>query len=1683
MPPTLLSLTSPSTSSYSSGRRRSGRARLAVALLVLVAPVLVAERAHAGCNLIPSAEQTLRGPLGATNKPYAGPGDFVEVGLAPGRCDALSLGFGAEGDDHVVSVVFTPTGGPARVVFLTAESCASGKAKDQRAACESTVGVGNVACVQAEPNDLAIVERNGIPRLSFRFPDSDALFSPDGDDRALAGPATIAVTAAAAPLPCGLATTACAATTNVLACVDEIYEADGTCQQNPGKTFSHFTALPQANAYASLCFANSPAPCNPTFSELRMTVDAAGNLLVPFNWQGLLATNGGVPVPRLLRATLRSPLGFSVPDPVFLGSYTPEGAKLPPIFEPAADPTVADPDVVTLFGSVDAPYTILRIARRAGTCSNAPGQACVLATDCPTGGTCPTTCVGGGTPGAVCANDGQCGGGRCGTLFDDFAPLAASGGPIPLTRTPVGTGVCQLEPHAPCTLPGDCAGVGNACVGYAFEARAQVALESLYQGTTDQLAFTLEERVDLTDHNGDGDATDSVITLRDRLTGDSENLGAPPGCGLVGTPEGRAVVRINQPPFNFAASAIENDVLAFLESEPGQKQCDIDGNGDASGSIARVFRLGAGEIAMSPLRAVDATLAIDGQSLAVSNGRVFFRSSEPEMGERTTERVSLTAGGVGPNKDSAGSAFSQDGRYVTFFSAATDLPNPNDFADFANCSSLYVRDRVANTLDQVDPRADGGPPRCIYTNGGSKEAKMTPDGRFVAFVSDNWNLQNLVFDPMASGAFDVHLRDRCVSNGVAVGGCVPSNVRVSASAGGAYCDASPGVGLSSSPAISDDGRFVAFGSNCTNFVAGDANGKPDVFVRDTCRSHGVVVPGCVVGTERVSDVVGAPDAGGTVDQGTVDMSADGRWVVFTAQIGFAMREQVLVRDRLLGTTEVASLTTQGAESFGNFARNPQISADGRFVLFSSETNMAPGNSGGINSLFMRDRLLRTTERVSVATDGTLSDGFVFFGRMSRDGRFVAFQTDSTTLLGPGGDTNTVNDIFVRDRLVNVTKRVSVAYDDAQSTVASSTTGFGISGDGQTVAFTNGDPNLLPPGADTNAKIDLFVRGVDGADPLGVDNLLFDNNRMTDAVLEVLHTGTSTLQTLCPATQVAVAAGMAAFLRPESALGTVACPAGSLNGDADAADTVAALWPGSGNPQSLGVAARFVALSPNAIGAIVDERGQNNTILNGDGDANDGVVEVHPPTVVGAWTNTGQAADTLALCGPLAVFLTPETAQGAGSLNPPDADVFDRVLQIWDTATNGLTNTQRAAEDFVCGPTLVAFRTNEASQGDDLNSDGDSSDDVLMVYDPATDLVHDSQQAVTPCRIPECDPRIPYRVFTSSVKFLSRECDQQGGVFSFGCGTGGTDLNGDGDADDLVIRLFDLTTGTTETIGTVTGGNPLAGGDPGTTTGTTYVGTGACLEVGGLCATTADCGPGGFCEFGTCTRTHGVCTTSAECPPGSTCEPRAIVPASPDTDDDGVPDHLDDCIFVANPDQTDTDGDGTGDACDLETCGNGLLEVSEVCDGLAGLCPGACLSDCTCPCTNPVADPKAKVTVKTKGEKGQLGAKMLIPLGVYNGEQVTVRLDDGDSQPIAERSLREVAPSGKSGKLWKFKSKAGLTQVQLKSLDPKQPGMFQLAVQSKKWFTAAAANDTAANTRVTVIIGSQCFMHPVTKKTD
>ena len=1764
--------------------------------LVLAAAVVLA--AHGGvdaaCNLIPSATETFRSTLGATNKPFAAPGDFVEVSVRPGRCDVTSPGLGAQATDQIVTIVFTPPAkGPRRLAYLTGDSCASAASQAKQAACEAVVGQGQVACVDGAAG-LGLITRDGIPHLSFRFPDTDGLFPPDGDQRTLSGPVTIAVTDAGAPLPCGLATAGCASQGGLIACIDDLFAADGSCQPNLEPTFPHFTALPPPNDFSRICFADSPVPCDPTpsVSETHYAVDSFGNLLVPMNWQGILVSQAGTPVPRILRATIRSPLAVPTPPTVNLGSFTPEGAPLPPIFEPNSD--ASDPGVLALFGSADAPYTILRLARRAGTCAcgTKTGQACVLNSDCPAPGNscgavqarCPTSCVGGTNAGTICTSDSDCsGGGRCGVLFPDFRPLTKNGGPLVLARqTPDVDAICQVAPHADCTADAQCTGTGDPCVTYAFEAITPVPLESLTAGSTDVFAFTVNEAVALRDLNGDGDQLDSVVTLRNRQTGNEEALGGQSGCNLPTDPApvGRAVVRLQQAPFSFPAVETEGDVVAFLESEaattpntthsvfdPG---CDENHNGSERDTILRAFQLPHASLVPDlggyP-RAVDGGLAVNGRSLALSNGRLFFRTPEWASAHDMVVRAAthtMTSNWEPP-------AISADGRYVVFRSDDDLLgTDTNHLAD------VYVRDLATNTLELVSINAAG----TAAGNAQSIAPNMSADGRWVVFET---RATDIVGGPIA---WRLILRDRCVAWGVPVSGCTPSSENVSLT----YLGTEPSDGNGySRPNVSADGRFVVFSTDASTLVEHDTNSCgyggpgtcPDVFLRDRCFSEGIAVPGCAPTTELESIATDGSQADGASDgYAAPGISDDGNIVVFTAQANTLGTNggygKVFARDRAHGTTTIASSSATGLVGGGECFRNA-TSGDGRYVAFESVDGpvLIPGTTAGLQHIFVKDRLTGAIEIADRPPDGAEANDHAYAPSISPDGRYVAYMSCASNLVP--GDTNVCStstgmvcinhgpgscpDGFVFDRATGTNRRVNLAPDGSQTT-------GNLLCDGDVhlcaftavaataVAFTSDDTTLLGPGNDTDNVGDTFVRAIDpGA--VGSSDLTGDADA-NDVVLQTLDTGATTPSgsTLCPASRVAVAGGMAAFLRPEAAGRATGCPDGTppqdlrdLNSDGDLGDAVVHLWRGGASSvENLHCAATDVTMSPTLVAALVNETAQGETDLNGDGDAVDQILHVYrladtAPSTCGGWQNTQEAADTIKICGSKVVFLTPECARhgvatngcatGGTDLNG-DGDAADRVLQVWDPdAPDGqrLTNTHQAAEDFVCSDTLVAFRTRESAQcpggvGCDNGLDGpvdtDLLDDVMQVFDLTTNTVLNTGRAVRPCTFPACDPRFPYRVAGNSVKFLTLECDQgQPGATGYNCGMGGmgrgTDLNGDGDADDLVIEVYDVHSAALTVLGSSTGGDendPLGGGTTtGSTTtpdnngggGTVFQSTGRCIETLGCtadtdcptgtgcnantctCATDSDCGAAAFCEGNVCKKDQGVCTTTADCPPPTGSVPcdtsRPIVPASDDRDHDGVPDQLDNCPNDANADQADTDHDGVGDACALATCGNGTIEYDEQCDGMqAAACSGVCLPNCTCAvCGNTIADPKAKVAIKTRNEAGQLSVKTVLALGSYAGEPVSVRLDDGDSAPIVRQTIGGLLPVGSSGTSFRFKTKAlGVQQVQLKAAGP---GAFKLGIKAKHWFTAAAADDTAANTRLTVTIGTRCFTHAATAKKD
>jgi len=1523
------------------GRRsskRNGLTGVALALAIALVGAAGTRAAHAACNLIPGTSLSFNATLGATNRPFAAPGERLEVTVR--GCDRGSPGLTASAADHLVTVVFQPPSGPRNAVILTADADCSA-ITPRLATCAAELSSGGVAtCLAGADAGLEVVDRNGQRFLSFRFPDTrskcngganagalctqpddcpSGTCTPGDDDHTLAGPAAVAVTGPTDPLPCGLATTSCADQTGLRACVDNFYANDGACGTAvPLGNFTHFTALPPPNDYQADCFTGNPlsvppGPCNPTAPNLRFGVDGAGNLLLPVSWKGVLVP-GAVPVPRLLHTRFLSPLPFSIPDPVFASSYTPEGGKLPPIFEPQIDPAVANPAVVSLFGSADAPYTILRIGRRFGTCAGGAndGQRCSTLVDCP-GGLCPTTCV--GDPTTQCTDDEQCGTqGPCGHLFD-FSPLLGSG-PLLLPRAQIVNpvqlaGMCQ-DTGATCMAS---CGVDGPCVNYALEAELGVTLDSLGLKTQELRAFTASETDNGVDLNGDGDSLDTVVTLRNRTTGVVQPLGAPTACGITGTPDDRAVVQIVRPPFRSSALAVENDVLAFLEAEVGENRCVENGDEDSADGILRIFRLGAGEVSSaSVLRAVDAAPKIDGRPLVISDGRAFVRSSEASMAKQLTARVSVGAGSLQADAKSDLPSMSADGRFVAFQSDATNLLGPG--GDTNRSSDVFVRDRQTGATERVSVGPGG-----LEATSGSFSPSISADGQFVAFASLATNLLGPGGDTNRSS--DVFVRDRQTG----------TTERVSVGPGDLEADSA-----SSDPSISADGRFVAFASVATNLLGpgGDTNGARDVFVHD--RETGA--------TERVSVGLGGLEA----DSGSSDpsISADGRFVAFASSATNLLgpggdtngARDVFVHDRERGTTERVSVGPGDLEATSD-SSSPSISADGRFVTFgSSATNLlGPGAISAFSGVFVHD-----------SRDDDDDD----------DGAFVQQSSD----------------VFVHDRETDATQLVSVGPGGAQANFNSSLISASIAADGRFVAFASSATNLLGPGGDTNRAKDVFVRGPDPADPLGIDALLFADNNLHDTVLEVVDASAGTITTLCPADDVAVSAGMTAFLRPEAPAGgpaTPACPKGSLNGDVDTSDLVVQLWPGSGAVQNLHCAATAVAMSPTWIGALLSESGEEAD-LDGDMDQSDDVAAFH--RVAGPfgsacsgggsqWVNTHAPADALAVSDSIGVIITPEAAQGnsPGGLNG-DGDAVDRVLQVYALDATGNTATlapctagshascaagvRQAAEDFVVGDPaagacgnvqLVAFRTSEAAQGNtNLNAvsngiptgDTDTTDDVLQVYDAVSGTLVNTGQAVTPCQLEACDPRQPYQVSGSVVRFLTFEPDQ-----------GGQDLNHDGNATELILQSFDFCTGQVTVIGAVapsSGQNPLDQTDEGHTF---FSPAGRC-DLGVVCDPSADaCGAGAFCEDDVCNPTSGrcarhtsiactadadcrrcilrqppSCVTAADCPMGSTCEAQLIVAVRGvvDTDNDGVPDAQDNCPTVPNTDQADSNHDGIGDAC-------------------------------------------------------------------------------------------------------------------------------------------------------------------------
>ncbi len=325
---------------------------------------------------------------------------------------------------------------------------------------------------------------------------------------------------------------------------------------------------------------------------------------------------------------------------------------------------------------------------------------------------------------------------------------------------------------------------------------------------------------------------------------------------------------------------------------------------------------------------------------------------------------------------------SADGRYITFASYANNLvPGLTTYY-----SDIFLHDRVTGTTELISVAVDGTP-----ANATSTHPSISADGRFVTFVS---HASNLV-DNDANSAQDVFVRDRL--NGI--------TELVSVATDGTQGDRS-----SRFARISGDGNVIAFLSDATTLVSGDTNAMGDIFVRYRASSQ----------TVRVS--VSSSGAQSNGWSGGTAINSNGNIVAFSSSASNLVEgdtngyHDIFVHDLTTGVTERVNLTSNGDQVTYDDSYAPALSADGRYVAFSSYSSQLITNANWwwYSDIFLRDRQTGVTEYISVGVDGTQGNDESNHPTISADGRFVAFDSYANNLVT--GDTNGyVSDVFVRDR--------------------------------------------------------------------------------------------------------------------------------------------------------------------------------------------------------------------------------------------------------------------------------------------------------------------------------------------------------------------------------------------------------------------------------------------------------------------------------------------------------------------------------------------------------------------------------------------------------------------------------------------------------------------------------------------
>jgi Tol biopolymer transport system component len=357
-------------------------------------------------------------------------------------------------------------------------------------------------------------------------------------------------------------------------------------------------------------------------------------------------------------------------------------------------------------------------------------------------------------------------------------------------------------------------------------------------------------------------------------------------------------------------------------------------------------------------------------------------------------------------------AISSNGRFVVFSSPSARIVS----GDTNGLVDIFLRDRETGKTTRVSVSSSGA-----QANGPSYEpmGSVTPDGRYVTFHSDATNL--VAGD--TNGVSEVFLRDMVAG----------TTERIGVSTSGVQ-----GNGASAWSALSDDGRFVLFDTSASNLIAGESRAAT-VYLRDRLNS-----------TTRVA---GLYDRTAHCAMGA--LTPDGKMAAF------ACGTDIYVRNFDDGSVEkVSTYPHAGATDVTD------LSADGRFVAFSTNAKVVTADTNDWHDVYLYDRSTKLFDLISVSKSGVSGGNVSLEATVSDDGRYVGFGSWARDLVdNPQGN---AFDGFLRDRVTKRTTRVTAGND---GTGCCTYWGLHISADGRTGLLTS---DYRFASNDANSLEDVFV---------------------------------------------------------------------------------------------------------------------------------------------------------------------------------------------------------------------------------------------------------------------------------------------------------------------------------------------------------------------------------------------------------------------------------------------------------------------------------------------------------------------------------------------------------------------------------------------------------------------------------